>query len=119
MRVYKAADHAFITSIALTALAGCGGGSQIWPQATAHAIRRWEPVRPKASSSKYRLNSFLAMHGGIVPGRGVTTPKFMDPSAAGKPLAFVANGGTINIYLQRGKNKMVGQITCERIRSRD
>ena len=34
----------------------------------------------------------------------------MDPRAAGKPLLFVANGN-VDIYLQGGKNKMVGQIT--------
>ncbi len=34
----------------------------------------------------------------------------MDPRAAGKPLLFVANSN-VDIYLQGGKNKMVGQIT--------
>jgi hypothetical protein len=35
----------------------------------------------------------------------------MDARAVGKPLVFVSYGATIGIYLQGGKNKMVGQIT--------
>ncbi len=35
----------------------------------------------------------------------------MDRRAVGKPLVFISYGGAIDIYLQGGKNKLVGQIT--------
>jgi hypothetical protein len=41
------------------------------------------------------------------------TPSFFDSAAKGEPLAFVSDitANVVNIFLQRGKNKMVGQIT--------
>lgn len=46
-------------------------------------------------------------------GHPVTTPSYMDPNASSKPLLFVSDidSQTVNIYLQGGKNKLVGQIT--------
>jgi DNA-binding beta-propeller fold protein YncE len=44
-------------------------------------------------------------------GHTASAPSFMAPSAVGKPLLFVATSDVVDIYLQRGKQKMVGQIT--------
>ncbi len=111
MRIYKVADYAFLTSIALTALAGCGGSSQMAPTPLAQSAA-WSPSTQRPAFQNGRLNSFLAMHGGIVPRHGVTTPSFMEPGAVGKPLVFLADdGANVDIFLQGGKNKMVGQVS--------
>ncbi len=109
MRGFNATGHALTASIALTMLSGCGGISQMAPAPLAQ-VGTGSSSTQQQDFQNGRLNSFLAMHGGIVSGHGVTTPSFMDPRAVGKPLLFVANNN-VDIYLQGGKNKVVGQIT--------
>ena len=99
-------NHATTAFVALAILADCGRSSQMAPM----------PLARPAESSQYAqrppvFNGFL-MHGGVLPGHGVTRPSFMDPEAVRKPLVFVSDAATsVNIYLQARKNKMVGQIT--------
>lgn len=110
MRISNVAGYALSTSIALTSLAGCGGGSQMAPTPVTQS-GAWSPSTQGPALQHNRPNSFLAMHGGIVPGPGVTRPSFVDPRALRKALVFVSYGGNVDIYLQGGTNKMVGQIT--------
>ncbi len=109
MRISNLGHSAPTAAIALALLAGCGG-SQMTPTSLAQSgVGSW-PIQGAASRNG-RLDGFLAMRGGIVPGNGAAGP-FMDPRAVGKPLVFAGSSdGTIGIYLQGGKNKMVGQIT--------
>jgi hypothetical protein len=113
MRISKAVGYALTASIAFTMLVErSGGASPVVSTSLAHPGARSQSVRQQAFQTG-RFNRFLAMQGGIVPGHAVTTPSFMDRSALSKPLVFIANaGGTaVGIYLQAGKNKMVGQVT--------
>jgi len=111
MRISGAASHALTAFIALTMLAGCAGGSQMAPTPLAQSAA-WNPSTQRAAFQNGRLNNFLAVHGRIVPGHGVTTPSFMDPGAIGKPLVFLSyDGANVDIFLQGDKNKMVGQVS--------
>ena len=110
MRIYKVADYAFVTSIALTALAGCSASSAMAPTPLAQSAAS-SPSTQRPAFQNGRLNSFLAMHGGILPSRGVTRPTFMDPRSVRKSLVFLADGLNVGIFLQSGKNKMVGQVS--------
>lgn len=107
MRIFNSVSHPITAIAALAMLGACsGGGSQMAPMtarenigATTLSVPRQGLQGGPNSASVQRLP--------------VTTPSFMDPAAVGKPLVFAANinGGYVNIYLQRGTNKMVGQIT--------
>jgi hypothetical protein len=111
MRILKLPTCALTASIALTALAGCGGNSQMTPASLAKPGTASAFAQEQAFQNG-RLDGFVAMQRDIVPGHGSARPSFMDPRAAEKPLVFASYGdGTIGIYLQGGKNKMVGQIT--------
>lgn len=109
MRNLKAV-HALAACSTLTALGGCVGGSQLAPApplqaGSASASSQRPPFQDE------RLSGFRATLGGAVRGHGAAGPDFMDRRAVGKPLVFISYGGAIDIYLQGGKNKLVGQIT--------
>jgi hypothetical protein len=109
VRISKLPTSALTASIALTALAGCAGNSQMAPLAQT-GVGSTSIQGPAFQNG--RLNSFLAMHGDILPGHGVTRPSFMDRRALRKPLVFLSDGGAnVDIFLQGGKNKMVGQVS--------
>ncbi len=113
MRISNVGNSALTTAIALAALAGCGGGSQMTPSSLALTGVGSTSIQGPAFQNG-RPNSFLTTHEGIVPGHGATTPSFMDPAAVGKPLVFLSDAnanGNVYIFLQKGKHKMVGQIT--------
>jgi hypothetical protein len=103
---------ALIASITLAALAGCGGSSQMAPTPLAQS-GAWSPSIQRPIFQNGRLDSFLAVNGSVVPGQGAKGSSFMDPGAAGKPLVFLSDvsTGNVSIFLQKGKHKMVGQIT--------
>ncbi len=109
MRISNPIRHALIASIALAALASCGGSSQMASMPLAQTGAVSQSVQAPAFQNG-RFHNILAMHSGIVSRQRVTTPSFMDPRAVGKPLLFVSYGDPIDIYLQGGKNKLVGQI---------
>jgi hypothetical protein len=103
MRIHTAVGYALSASAALAMLAGCSSGpSQISPS-----------IRPQVAQNGHINNSGLPPSTAIVSGHRVTSRSFMGPDAAAKPLVFVSDldQGVVNIYLQSGKNKMVGQIT--------
>ncbi len=112
MRISNAAIHLLTASAALAILAGCSSGnSPIIP------IHRGTTTGAGSMAGQLhvlqtgRLNGFLGIRGGIVPSHGMTRSSFMDPLALGKPLVFITIGG-IDIYLQGGKNKLVGHINA-------
>lgn len=101
MAILRTIRAALAASATLAMLAGCSGGSS--PSA-------FSPGGPGGRAD----NSLLAPTIARVLHAPVTTPSFMDPGAAGKPLIFVSDAadGVIDIYPQSGKSqKMVGQIT--------
>jgi hypothetical protein len=111
MRISNAVGYALTVAVALTMLAvRSGGASPAAPTSLVHPRAASQSVQQPAFQTN-QANSFLTMHRGIVPDHGMTGPSFMDPRALGKPLVFVSYGGTIDIYQQGGKNKLVGQIT--------
>jgi hypothetical protein len=111
MRISNLRSYALSTSIALAALAGCGSGSQIAPTPLMQPAAASASIQRPPALQGSRGNGFLAMRARFVPGHATARPSFMDPKALGKPLVFVSYGGTIDIYLQGGKNKLVGQVT--------
>ncbi len=100
MRIHAAVGYALSASAALAMLAGCSSGGI-------------QSVQPQVAQNRHINNSGLPPSTAIVSGHRVTSRSFMSPDAAAKPLVFVSDldEGVVNIYLQRGKNKMVGQIT--------
>lgn len=106
--LFNAARYTLGAAIAVTLSAGCGSGPQVVPTAfgpvgTTNQLAQTRPfVNPRPYDS-------LAMHDGILTGRGARGRSFMDRHAIGKPLLFVSDGN-VEIYLQSGKNKLVGQI---------
>jgi hypothetical protein len=114
MRISNVATYALTTSVALTALAGCSGSSQMTPTPLAQ-LGAANPFGERLAFQSGRVNSFSATLGGTVHIHGPAGPSFMDPRAVGKSLVFVSYGipdaGIIDIYLQSGKNKLVGQIS--------
>lgn len=95
------------TVIATFIIAGCAGGTaQVVPTSATQA--------PNFRARSTELAQQSGRGGNRLPfGHAVTTPSFMDPNASTKPLVFVsdADSEVVNIYLQGGKNKLVGQIT--------
>ena len=96
----------------LAMLAGCSAGSS---QIT--ATRGGQIPDAATQSVQYllpgsRISRIQAMLRGAVARHLATTPSFMDPESATKLLVFLLDyaSGTVNVYLQKDKNKMVGQI---------
>jgi hypothetical protein len=100
-----------IATIAL--LAGCSASSSPMTPTTVGPV----PVTGERSNNQAfqagRFNIVRAARGGTLSNHAATTPSFMEPSAVGKPLIFLVDlsSNVVNIYLQTGQNKMVGQIT--------
>lgn len=107
-------NHALVALGWLIMLSGCsGGGSQISPTALGLASGSGAEITQRQVVQD-RINSILALHTGIAVGHTVTTPSFMSPGAAVKPLVFVSDqfDNAVDIYPQAGQNqKMIGQIT--------
>ncbi len=113
MRTSKATSHMLAACVAIAMFAGCSGGSS--------------PVAPNLVSTgggtgntrgqemqNARLNNILALQGGMVSDRRVTTPSFFNPDAQGKARIFVSDfiDNVVDIYPERGKNQtFIGQIT--------
>ena len=96
MRTSISLRRALNTSVVLTLLAGCSGGSPLVAP-TVHQI-------PNNMMSRQQL---------VASERPIRTPNFFRHDAKGKPLVFVSDesGNVVDIYLQSRKNKMVGQVT--------
>jgi hypothetical protein len=110
MRIPSVATCTLTAAIALTALPGCGSSAPMAPAPLMQSGAASQSIsRPGFQNS--RLNRFLAMRGDIVPAHPAAGPSFMDRRAGGKPLVFAGFADGIDIYLQGGKNKKVGQIT--------
>ncbi len=115
MRTYHAAAYALSAYAALAMLAGCSSGaSQISPPTAGQAPgASTQSVSPHVAQNGRVNNGGRPPSTAVVSGRRVTTPSFMNPDAATRPLVFISDldEGVVNIYLQRAGNKMVGQIT--------
>ncbi len=109
MRISSRARFTLTASVTLMALPACGN-SQVTPAPLAPSSVGSSPILWPAFQN-VRLNGLHSMHVGIVPGDGAGASSFMDHRAVGKPLVFTGIDEGIDIFLQGGKNKMVGQIT--------
>jgi hypothetical protein len=110
MRISKATTNALSASAALAMLGGCsdGSGAQIGPTSGGPVIQSIQGY----AAQKDRINGILALNSGIASHKVLARPSFMAADEVGKPLLFVSDGtSNVDIYLQRGSNKMVGQIT--------
>lgn len=98
--------------IAASMIAGCSGNAA--PMAPTTVGQNQDPRSMQQRGSLFNENNEMrGRRSDLVSSHAVTTPSFFDPDAKGKPLIFVSDesGNVVDIYLQRGKNKMVGQIT--------
>jgi hypothetical protein len=117
MPIFNQTGYALSTSVALTILAGCGGSSQMAPTPPGLASSAGAESAQMQVVRDPRINSILALHYDPVSGDLVKAHSFVNPDAVGKPLIFASNSlgsahhSVVDIYLQKGKNKMVGQIT--------
>jgi hypothetical protein len=110
MRISNGACYVLTAFAAVTLLAGWAGGNARAALTPAGLVRGSVPAQIAQDG---HVKGVLAAYGGIVYGRSLTTASFMSPRALGKPLLFVSDyaNNVVDIYLQGGKNKMVGQIT--------
>ncbi len=113
MRLSNTVRQLAITSVSIAVLAGCSGGGSLVPPTPLQGTRGTVSLAEQSQVLQTgRLSRFLGMRGGIVPGPRVTTQSFIDPGAVGQPLVFLSTeSSAVDIYLQAGNNKMVGQIT--------
>jgi hypothetical protein len=95
MRVSKSAARTFGVVLTTIVMGGCAGTSQINPNGASVPGQ----ARDRAQKALSRQPATMA--------------SFMDSKAVGKPMVFVSNvdAENVNIYLQGGTNKLVGQIT--------
>jgi hypothetical protein len=96
MQILGIVPRLSISVLAVAVIAGCASGaSQVTPNGMSPTV-----------GAQARMRNFLSVN-------AVTTSSFMDSKAVGKPLVFVSDieSAVVNIYLQSGKNKLVGQIT--------
>lgn len=116
MSIFNLTGYALSTTVALTVLAGCGGSSQMAPTGIMQP-GAGSPIIPRPAFQNDRLNDIIALHGDVISGPLVAPRRFMNPNAVGKALIFASNSlgsphqSVVDIYLQKGKSKMVGQIT--------
>jgi hypothetical protein len=117
MSTSTAPSNAIALAVAIVMLAGCSGGSSpIAPPALGSASEAESSSATTRVAQARQLARMLALRNGAV-GDVVTMRSFMSPDAVGKPLIFASNSlgsahhSVVDIYLQRDKNKMVGQIT--------
>jgi hypothetical protein len=111
MSIFNLTGYALSTSVALTVLAGCSGGGSPMPAPPGQVSGVGTQPAEWQGVEDLRFNRILALRRGIISGhRG--TSSFMNPAAVGRPLLFISAGyNLIDIYLQGGKQKMMGQIT--------
>jgi hypothetical protein len=114
MRISTAVGYALSASAALAMLAGCSGvGSQSAPTPLVQAPgNRSLSVHRQVVQNGRTNNSVLAPNLAFVSNHPITTPSFMSPDAAAKPLLFITDNGNsvVDIYLQSNRT-MVGQVT--------
>ncbi len=115
MRISNASSRTLTISATLAMLAACSGASsQLSPAAVGQisGAATQSADQPALGKSRF-INAILAQRRSGVQVHGVTTPSFFSPAAKSKPLVFVSDStaNVVNIFLQRGANKMVGQIT--------
>lgn len=123
MTFFNTVSCALIASITLGALAGCSGNTPTPPTQLGLVPGPQMQSTPwqRVQDLRFRARALL---GGFAPAQPNPRGGFMNPDARGKPLIFAANdggscsgdssntdGGDVDIYLQGGKNKMVGQVT--------
>ncbi len=110
MRTCSSAGYALTASVALAALTACSSGStfQAAPASLGSVIQSAQgPV-----ARNPHINAILTHHGDTPSHRVAERSGYVARGAVGKPLVFVSDGtSSVDIYLQRGDNKMVGQIT--------
>ncbi|MGC1760220.1 MAG: hypothetical protein WA742_12770 [Candidatus Cybelea sp.] len=110
MRILNAPSHTLTALVGFTLLAGCGSSSQMTPTSPAQSDAESQSFQRRGLQNA-RFDGFHSMHRGVVFGQRAVGRSFIDPHAVGKPLVFTGIDEGIDIYLQGGKNKMVGQIT--------
>jgi hypothetical protein len=115
MRNYSLTAYALTTSVALIMLAGCSGGNPPMASTTVGqntAVANQSAYQPVLQND--RLGAVLALRRSSATRQRVSSASFFSSDAKGKPLLFVSDYSTnnaVDIYLQAGKSKMVGQIT--------
>jgi hypothetical protein len=113
MRFTIGVAYSLTASAVIVGFVGCSnGGSQTAYLPGEVPGRDSQAVQGQAlgsNPSQRAQNPF----GSAAPGKALTPLGFVIPAAAGKPLVFVGDdmNNVVDIYLQTGKNKMVGQIT--------
>ncbi len=110
MRIACVLTYMLTALVGLTLLAGCGGRAPMAPTPLMQSGAARQSI-PRPGFQNDRPNGLHSMHGDVVSGQRAEGRSFMDPRAVAKPLVFISYGTAIGIYLQSGKNKMVGQIT--------
>lgn len=111
MRISNVTVRALTAFIALAMLAGCStGSSQVGMPLSGQIAGAGSLLAQRDIRLDALLTNILARDR-RAGDRTANAPSFMTLSAVGKPLLFVATSDVVDIYLQRGKQKMVGQVT--------
>jgi DNA-binding beta-propeller fold protein YncE len=111
MRISNVKVRALTAYIALAMLAGCSAGSSQMGMPPSGQIAGANSLLVQRDARLDRLLTSILARDRRAGGQTANAPSFMTLSAVGKPLLFVATSDVVDIYLQRSKQKMVGQVT--------
>jgi DNA-binding beta-propeller fold protein YncE len=111
MRISNVRGRAFTAYIALAMLSGCSGGSSQMGMPVAGQTAGASSLFVQRDVRLDPLLSSILARDRRAGEHTTNAQSFMTRSAVGKPLLFVATSNVVDIYLQRNKQKMVGQIT--------
>jgi hypothetical protein len=103
MQISRPAHIALSVSLAAALLAGCGGASSLAPVGSAQTAQSYANGRPVVSTVRVTKTEAVTAHTDL--GRS-----WMDPRAKGKPLTYIADQGTNDVYVYADK-KLVGTLT--------
>lgn len=111
MRISNVRVRALSAYTALAILAGCSGGNSQMGMPLSGQLAGASSLLVQHDARLDPLLTSILAKDRRAGNHTANAPSFMTLSAVGKPLLFVATSGAVDIYLQRGKQKMVGQIT--------
>jgi hypothetical protein len=103
MQISRSAHIGLSVSVAAALLAGCGSASSLAPPGAAD-------VAPSTSNARPLISMVRVANAGAVAAQTDRGPSWMDPDVKRKPLTYIADQGTNDVYVYADKT-LVGTLT--------
>ena len=113
MRISTALSNTLAAAVAIVLAACSSGSSQIAPNPVGQRSVAGSGTAPYAIHGGHILSVPVRFESIPWTRHSITTPSFMNPAAAAKPLIFISDAASavVDIYLKARKPRKVGQIT--------